>query len=141
MLDKIEIQDLISRYSDAITRRDWEAVTSAFSPEATWHVVGQPAFQFKGRDVGPGIRSLVEPSNYLVQMNTPALIEINGDEATARSTILESGEYEAGKFQPFKARFDSFGTYEDVLRKVDGRWRFASRRFTMIKMNISKAEA
>ena len=140
MRDEYEIQDLISRYSDAITRRDWSTVTSVFASDASWQVLGQPDFRFEGDKVGPGIRSLVEPANYLIQMNTPAIVAVNGSNATARSTIFETGEYEAGRFQPFKCRFESFGIYSDRLRKEDGRWRFASREFTMLNMRISRIQ-
>ena len=140
MTDKVEIQELISRYSDGITRRDWEAVALVFAPDATWQILGNPGFLFTGAKVGPGIRSLVEPSNYLLQMNTPALIDVKGEGATARSTIMESAEYEAGRFQEYKSRFNSFGFYDDILKKVDGKWRFASRRFTMLNMNITRVD-
>jgi hypothetical protein len=41
MRDEYEIQDLISRYSDAITRREWSTVSSVFAAEATWQVLGE----------------------------------------------------------------------------------------------------
>ena len=136
MHDEYAIQDLISRYSDAITRRDWQTVSSVFAAGASWQVLGVPEFRFEGDKVGSGIRSLVEPANYLIQMNTPAIVQVNGNTATARSTIFETGEYEAGRFQPFKCRFESFGIYSDRLRKDDGSWRFAAREFTMLNMRI-----
>jgi len=141
MRDEYEIQDLISRYSDAITRREWSTVSSVFAADATWQVLGEPGFRFDGDKIGPGIRSLVEPANHLIQMNTPAIVAVNGNSATARSTIFETGEYEAGRFQPFKCRFESFGIYSDRLRKDDGRWRFASREFTILNMRISRVDA
>jgi hypothetical protein len=138
--DKIEIQELISRYSDALTRRDWESVASVFAPDASWRALGEPGFAFEGTNIGPGIRSLIEPTNYFVQMNTPALIEVQGSQAKARSTIMEIGEYDPGKLQPFKARLESFGYYDDVVKKVNGRWLFASRQFTGVKLTVSKVE-
>ena len=32
--DRIEIQDLLSRYTDAIDRRDWDALDGVFTPDA-----------------------------------------------------------------------------------------------------------
>jgi ketosteroid isomerase-like protein len=140
MRDECEIQDLISRYSDAITRRDWPVVSSVFAAEASWQVVGVPEYRFEGDKVGSGIRGLVEPANYLIQMSTRAIVQVDGDTATARSTVFETGEYEAGRFQPFKCRFESFGIYADRLRKDEGRWRFASREFTMLNMRITRLD-
>jgi hypothetical protein len=138
MQDKIEIQEQISRYSDALTRRDWAALGATFAPDGSWRVVAEPGYAYSGAEVGPGIRSLVEPANYLVQFNTPALSEVQSDYATARSTILETGEYAAGKFQPFKCRLESFGVYDDELQKISGQWRFKSRRFSFINLTISQ---
>jgi hypothetical protein len=140
MREEYEIQDLISRYSDAITRRDWTTVSAAFASDATWQVLGEPGFRFAGGEIGNGIRSLVEPANYLIQMNTPAIVRLDGNTATARSTIFETGEFEAGRFQPYKCRFESFGIYSDRLRRDDGRWRFTSREFTMLNMRFARLD-
>jgi len=35
-LDRLAIQDLIYRYSDAVTRADWHQCEAVFSPDATW---------------------------------------------------------------------------------------------------------
>jgi hypothetical protein len=140
MTEKEDIQDLISRYSDAITRRDWEVVASVFAADGSWQVVGNDQFSFAGAKIGPGIRSLVEPANYLIQLNTPALIDISGETATARSTIMEIAEYEAGKFKEFKARLNSYGFYQDVIKKLNGKWLFTSRRFNMITMTLSRVD-
>jgi len=137
----IEVQDLITRYSDAINRRDWEVVKSVFAPDGTWESLGPPVFAFAGPDVGPGIRSLVEPARFFVQMNSPALIEINGDRATARSTIFEKGEYPPGAIAAFDGRFESFGIYSDVLHlRTDG-WRFTKRTFSFLSMTVDPTPA
>jgi SnoaL-like domain len=35
-LDRLEIQDLIHRYSDGVTRADWQQCEAVFTPDATW---------------------------------------------------------------------------------------------------------
>jgi hypothetical protein len=35
-LDRLAIQDLISRYSDAVTRADWQQCAAVFAPDALW---------------------------------------------------------------------------------------------------------
>lgn len=126
MSDHIAIQNTITRYCDAITRRDWDALADVFAPDAVWEVIGGPAFRFAGAGVAPGIRGVVESTSSLTQINGPALIEIDGDHATARSTI-----YEFGETLDKTSRFEEPGTYDDVLRKIDGKWRFTLRRFTI----------
>ena len=95
MRDEYEIQDLISRYSMRSRDASGRLSRRYLRAEATWQVLGEPGFRFDGDKIGPGIRSLVEPANHLIQMNTPAIVAVNGNSATARSTIFETGEYEA----------------------------------------------
>jgi ketosteroid isomerase-like protein len=35
-LDRLAIQDLIYRYSDAVTRADWQQCEAVFAPDAVW---------------------------------------------------------------------------------------------------------
>jgi ketosteroid isomerase-like protein len=35
-LDQLAIQDLIYRYSDAVTRADWQQCEAVFAPDAVW---------------------------------------------------------------------------------------------------------
>jgi hypothetical protein len=56
-----------------------------------------------------------------LHVSTNPMIDVNGDEATVSSYVLVL----EGTTDP---RVRMAGRYEDRLRKVDGRWRFASRR-------------
>jgi hypothetical protein len=135
LYDKLQIQETINRYSEGLGRRDWAQVASAFASDATWEVVGMP-LKYSG-DCAAGIRTQVDPSNFLVQMISNTLIQVNGDRATARSTAREVAEFEAGKFREFKAAIDVFGTYEDELKRIDGHWKFAARRFVPINFKVT----
>ena len=127
MLDQMAIQDVLSSYSAAVTRRDWAAIAEVFAVDATWDVFGGPQeFHFSGKEIGPGIKGAVELSTNLVQINTPAVIVIDGDRATARSVI-----HEYGNVADNGTHVESSGTYDDVLKKVNGKWKFESRSFTM----------
>jgi hypothetical protein len=131
MLEHMAVQQVITRYCDAVTRRDWAALADVFAPNATWDVIGHVTFHFEGDGLVPGIRGIVESTGALVQINTPALIEIAGDTATARSTI-----YELGTNLEKTQRFEEPGLYEDVLKRIDGKWKFVSRRFTILHFQL-----
>ena len=135
MSDHMDVQNVITRYCDAVTRRDWDTLADLFVSDASWQVIGGPALHFKGKDVVPGIKRIVESTGFLVQINTPALIDINGGKATARSTI-----YELGANKDKSARFEEPGIYEDVLKKLDGRWKFISRRCTILHFQADRIE-
>lgn len=132
MSDKAQIQELISRYSYAASMRDHEALATMFTPEATWETFGNPAFKFKCEPPNffEGLKRVLEMSTVLTQMNSPAIIDVDGETATAASLINETGQIDAAK-----RRFSMFGRYNDTLKKVDGRWLFTSRKFTIMQVH------
>jgi len=127
LAERIAIQDVLSAYSAAVTRHDFAAIGPLFTSDATWEVIGAPQkFSFKGAEIGPGIEGAIKVAADLVQINAPAMIEVKGDTATAHSVVHEYGD-----MADRSARAEATGTYQDVLRKVDGKWKFQSRVFTM----------
>jgi hypothetical protein len=131
--DHIAIQALISRYSSAVSRRDWGALEELFMPDATWEVIGGPGVRFAGAELAPGIRGLVEGTDTIFQMNSPAIIAVEGDRAVAQSCM-----YELGVTLDKSSRFEAPGIYDDVVVKRDGQWRFASRRYTVMSLRLAR---
>ena len=127
MTDAQDIQKTLSTYSYSASVRDWDLMLSTFMPDASWEVAGTK-LRLKGHaELRATISKLVEAMDYLVQMNAPAIIEINGDEAKARSVIRE-----AGKMRSSAEWIDIVGTYEDRLVRTPAGWRFLHRTFTPI---------
>jgi hypothetical protein len=121
------IQVHISRYTDAVNSRNWAAFPKIFAEDASWEAIGLD-IRFDGlAAITQGLSKIVGDMSRFVQMNTPAVIELDGDRASARSTIYELGEYDADG-----TSFEAYGTYEDELVTVNGEWRFKSRRFVRI---------
>ena len=135
--DKAEIQELMTLYSYAVSVRDYEKVASVFAPDATWELFNHPEYKFKFAqpDLRESLKGIIEPTTTLTQMNAPALIEVNGDRATAACLINESGE-----IRPTSQYFVMFGRYNDELRKINGKWLFTARRFTIIHMRMTKLD-
>jgi hypothetical protein len=124
MLDEVAIQQTISLYSDGASRRDWERVLSTFMPDATWEI---PVFNMIYREhsaMRNAMAGYVAQMDYFVQINTPALISVNGDRATARSTIRE-----CGKFADRDEALEILGFYDDELRRTEQGWKFTRRVF------------
>lgn len=137
MTDHIAIQDVISRYSNAVTRRQWAAIAGTFAQDATWEVVGGPhPMKFIGAQIGPGLQAAIGMTSSLIQLITPSAIELHGDRADAHCNIHEFGEMLDGK-----SHFEASGTYDDILRKVHGEWRFVSRICTMLKFRLVSLDA
>jgi hypothetical protein len=135
--DKMEIQELISLYSYAASVRDYDRVAAVFAPEATWQLFNHPEYNWKfgPPDLMAKIKEIIEPTTYLTQMNAPAVIEVDGDTATAASLINESGE-----IRPANLYFVMFGRYNDKLKRIKGKWLFTAREFTIIHMRMNKLD-
>ena len=120
-----QIQQQLNRYTDAVNRRDWQAFASLYAEDAVWEGMGELVMNFAGREaITRGFAGIIEPMSMFVQMNSPAVIEVKGDRASARSTIHELGDVPADG-----TRFEIYGRYEDELVRRKGVWLFHHRRF------------
>jgi hypothetical protein len=137
MSDYEAIMSLMARYTDAINRRQFDVVKACFTPDGVWDVNAGASghYLFEGSDkISHGIRGLVGSSDFLAQIGSLPVIEIDGERARARSTLFEVGE-KAGR------RFENFGLYDDELRKVNGKWLFKSRRWVMSNSKFTQLQA
>lgn len=132
MLDRLDVQDTISRYHEAASLRDWDRLLATFHPDAVWEV---PALGIRcqGHDeLRATMPGLVEPIEYLVQINAPAIIDVEGDTASARSLIRESAQLRDGG-----VLMDVVGRFVDELVRTGDGWRFTRRTFTIIGSHVS----
>jgi hypothetical protein len=94
---------------------------------------------FTGREqVVAGIRYLTAALEFLVQTNHAAVVNIDGDCATASSTGQEIFRMR-GSTEGMRL----FGMYADeIVREGDGAWRFARRtfRFTYVESIVASGK-
>jgi hypothetical protein len=126
----IAVRDLLDRYTDAVNERDWVTLAQLFTDSGVWDlrtVDGQHNQLFEGgQEVAEGIGRLVETTQRVIQMNHAPVIQVEGRQATARSTIQEVS------WMPDGTSVVLFGTYHDtIIQGEDGEWRFAKRQFRM----------
>ena len=130
LADHLAIRSLLDRYTDGLNRRDWTAVEKVFATDGVWDAggpkMGPMAFRFEGAaNVARGIAGLVDPLQLLIQSNHAPVIHVNGDRATATSTINEM-VLAPGATQ----RTTIWGMYfDEVEKQADGEWRFRQRKF------------
>jgi ketosteroid isomerase-like protein len=129
MSDESAIQQLLNRYTDGCNRRDWGQVMASFTEDAAWGVAGRESYQGHAA-IRAEMESFVARLDYFVQLNTPAVIEINGDTASARSTIRE-----CGRFAGTSDALEVLGFYDDELMRTPGGWRFTRRRFNSLGLH------
>ena len=127
MLDKVEIQETISRYHEAASRSDWDQLLATFLPDGVWEV---PALDVRCQgqaEMRSTMPALVASIEYLMQINAPAIITVHGDTASATSLIRE-----CAKFHGRPGLMDVVGQFTDELQRTPDGWRFAHRTFTIL---------
>lgn len=122
--DHYQVQRVITAYSLLTGRGDWVPVLALFTPDAVWEIP-HLGLVFAGRAaIVEALAALSADLEWVLQLNAPALIEVTGDEATARSGIRE-----AGKFKDRDESVEYFGIYADRLVRTAEGWKFARRVF------------
>lgn len=130
MNDEASVQHTLNRYSAHSSRADWDRVLATFLPDGVWQVPGLGA-RFDGREaIRGGLLRFSGPMDYMLQTNSPAVIEVDGDAATALSVIRE-----CGKFTGRDEALEVLGLYADRLVRTAEGWRFAERVFEIRGMH------
>ncbi len=124
MIDEVAIQQTLNRYSEGASRADWKQVMSTFTTEATWEIPVLGARLQTHPVIQKTMSDFVSQMAYFVQVNSPAIIAVNGDRATARSIIRE-----CGKYADRDEALEILGRYsDDLIRTAEG-WKFTRRVF------------
>ena len=127
LTDKFAIQELIVRYSDAVTRGDWDEFESVWTPDAQW-IEGPPIdMMVRGaRAIAEHVRGPIDNMDFFIQVTQGAVITLLGrDRASARTHLRAIGKYMTHEFV-------NYGIYYDDLLKTDGSWRFSGRHLQLI---------
>jgi SnoaL-like protein len=135
-LDRLAIQDLIFRYSDAVTRADWAACEAVFAPDVIWE--SPLGLRFDGRAVFLDMLRETTTNDLLIQTSHSPVITLTGpDRATATTTVhelsrgLARAESELGEAGA-EVNIDHYGLYYDEIERIDGAWKFTHRVFVPV---------
>lgn len=124
MSDEQAIQQIINRYTLGVSQPDWDLAIGTFAPDGEWHVVSS-GLTLTGRSaIAKGMQGFRGIFEWFVQINAPAVIEVEGERARARSVIRENGKF-AGRDEAIMV----CGVYADDLVRTSEGWRFARREF------------
>lgn len=119
--DRLAIMELVARYNHAYDGGDAEAWAATFTEDGVFQSRGR---RTQGREAL--VRRVEDRAERIAtfkprHLNNNFVIEGDGDSATLTChVLLMSGSDVA-----------AVGSYEDVLRRVDGAWRFTHRKVTM----------
>ena len=132
-----DIRRLIGLYCDAVNRRDADAAGLLFAPDAAIQIADFPGIS--GQEaIREGMRQTFAHHAFLRQQCDVGLIDVAGDKARARFSVIEashrSGEDSVSLI---------FGFYEDDYARLAEGWRFQRRRYAMqfrSRMPVSKMQ-
>jgi hypothetical protein len=119
--DRLDIQDLMARYSRAIDFGRWDELPTFFTDDCTLDF-GKVMGSHRGKDAVRGFATMLAGTGLTMRHYvTNCIIEGVADRATATTYVLAfTGQI--GSLMP------TTGRYEDELKKVDGRWLLHVRR-------------
>lgn len=124
-----QILEVVGAYADIASRMAWDEIDAVVHVDATLsfdlghgapiELVGPDAVAAFGRSATAAF------SFYSYQSASTVLLSVTDDAATGRSHALEVGvDAASGDWLEFRGRYD------DDWRRIDGTWRFQSRRYT-----------
>ncbi len=118
--DRVAIQELMARYSDAVNRSDGDAWISTWAEKgARWSLMGQSA---DGREAILGLwQGIMEGFEFALFMPGSNLCSISGDKASGHWYQQEHLRDKEGLGQI------AFSRYADTYVKVGGQWYFETR--------------
>lgn len=125
--DRLAIRERIETYSHAVFTRDADLWISNWADDGVWHM---PRF---GMDISgrANIRAAWEQAMTIYALAgffaVPGSIEVNGDDAQARSYTQEILVLKEGGLRKV------VGVYDDSLVKRDGVWLFARRIYNILQ--------
>jgi hypothetical protein len=145
-LDRLAIQDLIYRHSDAVTRADWRQLEALYAPDAIWE---EPALGLRYESTAAFVEMLEGTTGMEAVIQTahaPVINLITPDKAQATSTFHEWIRGVApidttdglGDDPVIEARkgdqinMEEYGVYYDDIARIDGEWKFTHRLAVLI---------
>lgn len=132
LFDRLDIGDLISRFSDAANRKDADAFRALWAQDATW-TIGPPVNQvFHGADeIASAFSALLgDRWEFLMQLPTAShVVDITGDQAAGRAYTHELGQAKSGQGN------QNISMYADTMARIDGKWLFTAREYRVLYLD------
>jgi hypothetical protein len=133
--DRLAIEDLIYRYSDAVTRADWDQCEAVFAPDAIWESP-ELGLRYEGARQFRDFLAETTTFDLLIQTaHSPVIRLLGPTRAEATTTmhefvrgrgLVDSPLGESGAEQ----NSEQYGVYFDDIVKLENEWKFARRLFT-----------
>lgn len=122
--DRLEIQDLVLAYSEAIDAGDAEAVAMLFCADGCIRAYDRPQGEASGRrEIENLVAKLIDSFAATVHHVSPPRITFLGEEWARGVTMVHAWH----EFRADRPDGLLWGRYHDAFRATEDGWRFASR--------------
>jgi hypothetical protein len=124
-LDRLEIDDLLTRYAVAIDSRRWDLLQTVFTPDATIDYSSSGAPKGSVAEISAWLEKFLTPFAMNQHMTLNKYIVLDGDAGTGRTYFLNPNSYLDENGEP---RLIFVGGYynDRFVRTADG-WRISER--------------
>ena len=123
--DRLAIRELVDSYNDSVMRTDGEAWAENWRDDATWELPGAGPITGKA-NFFPVWQQAMSGFDFVGFFASAGPMEVNGDKAHATWYQQEFLHQKDG------VKRNVTGQYEDDYVKVDGRWYFQKRIYTVL---------
>jgi hypothetical protein len=141
-LAKLEIQELINRYTDGVNRADWQQVREVYAPDAVWE---SPLLQLRCESADEFMDMVsADGQELLVQTAHATVVRLTSDRtAKVTTTMHESVRGVSATDGPLgpqgaEISFENYGIYYDDVALIDGRWLFTHRLYVPVYMQLGQ---
>ena len=125
--EKLAIEDVTVRYSDAVNRSDWDAFEATWMPDAIWEESPPLNERIVGaRAIREHVSAILDEAEFIVQTTHGTVVTFLSDEQASSTTTIHAIA------KVGQTSFVNFGIYYGDLVKSDGVWRFAHRRLQSV---------
>ena len=123
--DRLEIQDLLARYSFAIDDRDWNALDEVFTPDARINYTAAGGIAGDLSQIKAWLPVALERFPMFQHLVATTKLDLDGDEAASRTILFNPMTHQnaAGEQQTFFIGL----WYRDRFVRTDAGWRIAER--------------
>jgi 3-phenylpropionate/cinnamic acid dioxygenase small subunit len=123
--DRLEIQDLLVRYTQAIDQKDWGLLDTCFTPDAQVDYTQTGGIQGAYPEVRKWLEMALAPFPTTVHYVTNSRVELEGDRARARTAVFNPMVFRNPDGSPHIFRVGAY--YVDELVRTRDGWRIRRR--------------
>lgn len=125
--DRAALTELIARYAMLVAQGKGAQLGSLFTSDGRFRA---GAREFEGKALKPFFAAM-KPLNTIPLVGN-VILDMDGDDARGQSTLFAR--------MPKETVITYSGYYDDVFRRVRGKWKFVSRDFTFYHDSSGNAE-